>query len=287
MPLKHILGADHVVVTVRDLDAAAAQWRKLGFTLSPRGTHSPQMGSGNYTIMFGDDYLELLGVLHETEQNKATREFLAKREGIERTAFTTDDAAAGAADLKSRGFEPLGPVHFGRPVDLPNGQKGEAKFNVFRWPLSESPGGMRIFACQHLTRNTVWIPELQQHANGATRIATIEILSADPKVAAAHMSRLIDEPVSVADGSSNDKIWRVPSGGKRADFLFYDAATFARRYPEAVRTGAAPDGAAALVLGTSDLAAATKALGGAGIAHNGMVSVPAGAANGVVVSFAS
>src|SRR6185295_11675001 len=88
MPLRHILGVDHVVVVARDLDAAAAQWRKLGFTLSPRGTHSPQMGSGNYTIMFGEDYLELLGVLHETEQNKPTREFLKNREGIERTAFT-------------------------------------------------------------------------------------------------------------------------------------------------------------------------------------------------------
>ena len=78
MPLKHILGADHVVITVRDLDAAAEQWKKLGFTLSPRGTHSPQMGSGNYTIMFGEDYLELLGVLHETEQNKPTRDLLAR-----------------------------------------------------------------------------------------------------------------------------------------------------------------------------------------------------------------
>jgi catechol 2,3-dioxygenase-like lactoylglutathione lyase family enzyme len=282
MPLKHILGADHVVVTVRDLDAAAAQWRKLGFTVSPRGTHSPQMGSGNYTIMFGDDYLELLGVLHETEQNKPTREFLSKREGIERTAFTTDDAAAGAAELKSRGLAPLGPTHFGRPVDLPNGEKGEAKFNVFRWPLSESPGGMRIFACQHLTRGTVWIPELQKHANGATRLATIEILSSDPKAAAAHMGRLIDEPVSAADG-----VWRVPSGGKRADFLFSDATTFAQRYPEAVRAGAAPEGAAALVIGTSDLAAATKALGGTGITHQGLVSVPAREANGVIVSFAA
>ncbi|MCC7347062.1 MAG: VOC family protein, partial [Variibacter sp.] len=53
MPLKHILGVDHVVVTVRDLDAAAEQWRRLGFTMSPRGTHSPIMGTGNYTIMFG------------------------------------------------------------------------------------------------------------------------------------------------------------------------------------------------------------------------------------------
>ena len=280
MPLKHILGADHVVVTVRDLDAAAAQWRKLGFTLSPRGTHSPQMGSGNYTIMFGEDYLELLGVLHETEQNKPTREFLKNREGIERTAFTTDDAAAGAADLSARGLVPLGPVHFGRPVDLPNGGKGEAKFNVFRWPLSESPGGMRIFACQHLTRNTVWIPELQQHANGATRIVAIEILSAAPKAAAGHMSRLIDEPVSDADGA-----FRVHSGGKRAAFVFYDTAQFAQRYPDAARAGAAPEGAAALVIGTRDLAAAAKALGSTGIAHHGMVSVPAKAANGTIVSF--
>ena len=40
MPLKHILGLDHVVVTVRDLDASARQWQSLGFTVSPRGTHS-------------------------------------------------------------------------------------------------------------------------------------------------------------------------------------------------------------------------------------------------------
>jgi hypothetical protein len=282
MPLKHILGADHVVVTVRDLDVAAAQWRRLGFTLSPRGTHSPQMGSGNYTIMFGEDYLELLGVLHDTEQNKPTRDFLKTREGIERTAFTTDDAAAGAADLAARGLKPLGPVHFGRPVDLPNGGKGEAKFNVFRWPLDESPGGMRIFACQHLTRNTVWIPELQKHANGASRIAAIEILSPDPKAAAEHMSRLIDEPVTSADGA-----WRVHSGGKRADFVFYDQTYFAKRYPDAARAGAAPEGAAALVIGTSDLGAAAKALGATGIPHDGIVSVPANAANGVVVSFAA
>jgi catechol 2,3-dioxygenase-like lactoylglutathione lyase family enzyme len=280
MPLKHILGADHVVVTVRDLDTAAAQWRRLGFTLSPRGTHSPQMGSGNYTIMFREDYLELLGVLHDTEQNKPTRDFLKNREGIERTAFTTDDAAAGAAELEARGLKPLGPVHFGRPVDLPSGGKGEAKFNVFRWPLNENPGGMRIFACQHLTRNTVWIPELQKHVNNASRIVAIEILSPDPKAAAEHMSRLIDEPVSSANGA-----WRVRSGGKRADFLFYNAAGFAQRYPAAARAGDAPEGAAALVVGTTDLAAAAKALGPAGIAHDGMVSVPARAANGTIVSF--
>lgn len=279
MPLKHILGADHVVVTVRDLDAAAKAWAGIGFTMSPRGTHSPHLGTGNYTTMFGEDYLELLGVLTETDQNKPTRDFLAKREGIERTAFTTDDAAAGAAELKARGLEPIGPVHFGRPVDLPGGGTGEAKFNVFRWPLDQNPGGMRIFACQHLTRDTVWIPEIMTHANGAKRIARIEILTSDPKAAAQKMAGLIDEPATeTPDG------WRVPSGGKRADFRFYDAKTFETLYPAAVREGAATEGAVALVIATDDLAKAKAASGG--IAHGEeTVSVPAKLANGVIVSF--
>ncbi|CAN7669667.1 VOC family protein [Bosea sp. LjRoot90] len=280
MPLKHILGLDHVVVTVRDLDASARQWQRLGFTVSPRGTHSPILGSGNYTIMFGDDYVELLGILAETEHNKPTRDFLREREGIERAAFTTDDAAAGAAELKSRGLEPLGPVHFGRPVDLPNGGKGEARFNVFRWPLDENPGSLRIFACQHLTRETVWIPELQSHANGASRIIRVEVLATDPKAAAEHLSRLIDEPVK-----QQDDAWLVPSGGKRADFLFYDANGLARRYPDAVRVGTAPAGAVAIVLASEDLDRAAKALGPAGVGHDGAVSVPAASANGVIVSF--
>jgi hypothetical protein len=268
-----------VVVTVRDLDAAAKGWGRIGFTMSPRGTHSPHLGTGNYTTMFGEDYLELLGVLTETDQNKPTRDFLAKREGIERTAFTTDDAAAGAAELKARGLEPIGPVHFGRPVDLPGGGTGEAKFNVFRWPLDQNPGGMRIFACQHLTRDTVWIPEIMTHANGAKRIARIEVLSADPKAAAQKMAGLIDEPATeTPDG------WRVPSGGKRAEFRFYDGKTFEALYPAAVRDGAAAEGAVALVIATDDLAKAKAASGG--IAHGEeTVSVPAKLANGVIVSF--
>ena len=51
MSLAHIQGLDHIVVTVRDLAAAAAQWKRLGFTVSPRGLHSPQMGTANHTIM--------------------------------------------------------------------------------------------------------------------------------------------------------------------------------------------------------------------------------------------
>ncbi|MGE0752358.1 MAG: VOC family protein [Variibacter sp.] len=279
MPLKHILGLDHVVINVRDLDRAAHDWKMLGFTVSPRGVHSAHLGSGNYTIVFEHDYLELLGVLAETEHLKPTIAFLKEREGIERAAFTTDDAQAGADEVRARGLTPLGPVHFGRPVDLPDEGRSEAKFNVFRWPLIETPGGLRIFACQHLTRENVWVPELQRHANGATRIVRLEILAANTKAAAEHLSRLIDEPVTrIPEG------FRVPSGGNRADFLFYAPASFAALYPQAVRAGATREGAAAIVLATRDLEAA-RTYSRALPVGAGRACVPAEAANGVILTF--
>lgn len=279
MPLKHVLGVDHVVVAARDLAASAADWASLGFTVSPRGVHSPLLGTANHTIMLDEDYVELLSPLVETEQNRPTRDFLARREGIERVAFTTDDATAGAAEITARGFPALGPIHFGRPVPLPAGGEAEARFNVFRWPLSEQPGGTRIFACQHLTRETVWLPELQRHANGAFAIRRIEILSADPAAAAAHLSRLIDEPAREEDGA-----WRVASGGRRADFVFLDAAALARRYPEALRADLPPEGVAALVLATRDLDAAVSA-SGATRHGDAQASVASSRASGVILSF--
>src|SRR5215213_4700956 len=153
--LKNIIGIDHAVVMAADLDAAAANWKRLGFTISPRGTHSAHMGTGNYTIMLDPDYIELLGVLTDTEHNAPARAFLGKREGIERVAFTAVDSAAGAAEIRTRGYQPIGPTDFERPVTMPDGSLSAAKFTTFQWPVAEAPGGIRIFACQHKTRETV------------------------------------------------------------------------------------------------------------------------------------
>src|SRR6195952_4827565 len=105
--LKNLIGIDHAVVVVSDLDKAAENWKRLGFTVSPRGTHSAKMGSGNYTIMLDPDYIELLGVLAATENNVPERAFLAQREGIERVAFTAVDSTAGAEEIRDRGFKPI------------------------------------------------------------------------------------------------------------------------------------------------------------------------------------
>src|ERR1700741_1675634 len=215
--IKSIAGVDHVVVAVKDLDAAAANWKQLGFTISPRGTHSVHMGTGNYTIMLGEDYMELLGVLNATEHNAPTRAYLEQTGGgIERVAFPTRRAAAGAAELRSMGYEAIAPTDFERPVTMPDGRKAAAKFATFQWPVKEAPGGVRLFACQHKTRETVWIPELQKHANTARRIAEVMIVSPEPESDAKHLARMIDGEIrKAADGSIV-----VPTGAGRADFLF-------------------------------------------------------------------
>lgn len=281
--LNNIIGLDHVVVAVKDLDAAAKAWAAIGFTLSPRGTHSAHLGTGNYTIMLDPDYIELLGVLAETPHNAPTRAFLEKGEGIERTAFTAKDADAGAAEIRALGYEAIGPVDFGRPVTLPGGGETEARFRTFFWPVDEQPGGMRIFACQHKTRDAVWIPELMRHANTAQRLLRVELLSPEPRKAAEHLARMIGAVVEAGpDGG-----WQVASGGGRADFLFFDQTALERRYGTLLAGSRPNEGAVALVVAVSDLEAAAHAAGPSAVRKDGSVLVPPAAANGMLVVFSA
>jgi hypothetical protein len=279
--LKNVIGIDHAVVMVKDLDQAAANYKRLGFTVSPRGTHSAHMGSGNYTIMFDPDYMELLGVLTPTEHNAPARAYLDTRgEGIERVAFTAVDSAAGADEIRARGYPPVGPTDFERPVTMPNGTISAAKFRTFEWPRAETPGGIRIFACQHKTRETVWIPELMQHANGAKRLKQVVIVSPEPARDAAHLSKMIDRDVrNEVDGAV-----AVPSGGDRADFVFLTRDQLGERYPGVSLAGLPERGGAGLVI-AADLTATEKALGATGVHSAGGMVVPPAAGNGTLLAF--
>jgi hypothetical protein len=280
--LKNIIGIDHAVVVVTDLDKAALNWKRLGFTVSPRGTHSAKMGTGNYTIMLGSDYIELVGILAETEHNAPTRAFLARRgEGIERIAFTAVDSAAGAEEIRARGYAALGPTDFERPVAMPDGTQSAAKFITFQWPIDEAPAGLRIFACQHTTRETVWIPQLQKHANAAKDLKQVLAVSPEPAKAAAHLARMIDGEIR----AQPDGALAVPSGSDRAEFIFLTKDQLARRYPDVALAGLPERGGAGLVIATGDIDAAEKATGSTGVRSGGSVTVAPAAANGVLLDF--
>jgi len=278
--LKNVIGIDHAVVMVRDLDHAAETWKRLGFTLSPRGTHSAHMGTGNYTMMLDPDYLELLGVLAPTEHNAPARTMLEKHEGIERVVFTAVDSAAGADEIRARGYAPIGPTDFERPVTMPDGTKSAAKFRTFQWPVKEAPAGMRIFACQHKTRETVWIPELMRHANGAKRLREVLLVAPELAKEAAHLSKMIDRETH----TETDGAIAVPSGSDRADFVFMTKEQLGRRYPGVSLAGLADRGAAGLVI-AADLSAAEKALGANGVRSGQSICVAPAKANGTLLAF--
>jgi hypothetical protein len=184
-----IRGVDHAVILVRDLDLAADSYRRMGFTLTPRGFHS--LGSQNHCIMFGTDYLELMALpATPPPAFQYFAEFLSKREGVGALALATEDAAAAHAEVTKAGIAAEAPLAFSRPVE----GLGEARFTLVQLPPDETPG-FRTFLCQHHTREIVWRPEYQRHANGAAGIRSVTIATADP----ARYGRLFDGmPVTYA-----------------------------------------------------------------------------------------
>jgi len=172
---RHLVGLDHAVILVRDLERARETYERLGFTLTPLGRHS--LGSRNHCIMFGRDYLELMALpasLPPALQRFAER--LASGEGVGALALATDDAAAAHAELLRAGIAAEAPLALSRPVE----GLGEARFTLVQLPPEATPG-LHAFVCQHHTRELVWRAEYQRHALGALAIDSVALAAPDPE----------------------------------------------------------------------------------------------------------
>ncbi|SOC90357.1 Glyoxalase-like domain-containing protein [Rhizobium sp. AN5] len=244
-----VLGVDHTYLLVHDLDATADLYRRLGFTLSPRGLHSPQKGTANYTIMFQDDYLELLGVVTETEQNTSQRNTLAQYgEGLQAIANRTQSAEAAKPALNAIGIRTGEASAFSRPLPLPGGGEGIASFRTLSFEAEQVPLG-HFFLCQHETRDMVWRPELQQHANGAIGLGGIIGISDDPYATAETYAGFYAQGhVSEVEGG-----FRVATGDNSAPLLFFDHSALRDFYTGLDVDRTPRNGFAALQIRVSDL----------------------------------
>ena len=261
MTTHPVKGIDHCFALVNDLDAAAEQYAALGFTLSPRGAHSEAKGTANYTIMFPEDYFELLGILKPTELNAARRATLDKvGEGLHAIACRIDDAEAAAAALAELGLKTEGLGSFSRPVPLPDGTEGDAAFSTVSFVASEVPRGM-VFMCQHKTRETVWIPELLNHANTACGLGAILAISDEPAADAAGFAKLW------AAGAVSDEgeVCTVTTGPNSAPLILMTPAAMAAAYPGADLSATAQGAFTVLRIKVADAEAAKACLAKAGI----------------------
>src|ERR1700744_600875 len=104
-------GLDHIVHTVRDLEAAAAAYQRLGFTVGARNRHP--WGTQNRGIQFPGFFIELL-TMAEPDKLGAdalsrlfgvpNRDFLTKHEGFWGLLLESRDAAGDAAQFRDAGI---------------------------------------------------------------------------------------------------------------------------------------------------------------------------------------
>ncbi|WP_245414208.1 VOC family protein [Nitratireductor sp. StC3] len=278
-----VRGVDHCFLLVRDLDSSLEQYRRLGFTVSPRGLHSAKKGTANHTIMLSDnDYFELLGVVADTPENAPRRALLASGgEGLYAVACRIEDAYVAKVGLAARGIATGAVNDFDRPLTLPDGTRATAAFSTLAFEAAEVPVGI-AFMCQHRTRDLVWRPELMEHANGARALAGMGAAVDAPEAAARRYARLFAAGRAVVIGDG----WRVETGSIPVDFVTRDA--LGRRYDGLDTTGLASGAFAVLQIAVADRAAAERLLAAAAIPYRTMphgLAVSPAAASGAIIEF--
>lgn len=175
---------DHVAINVLyQMDRAEGAFRNLGFRLTQRGHHT--LGSINHLMIFGTDYLELVGLPAGSQSSRSGRLEIAKAHmGINGLVFKTSDVDETYAHLQDVGMAGDPPISFSRPVELPGGTV-DARFRTVQVRSDIFSGG-RVYYCEHCTPELVWRPAWQNHKNGALAIPEIVI-------AAQHHGRVAED----------------------------------------------------------------------------------------------
>ena len=172
-----LAGIDHLIIGVRDLEAARARFARLGFNSTPRGRHVG-WGTANHCIMFAHDYLELLGVIDPSQPTNGLDRLLARREGLLTIVLGSRDAQATRTAWAAAGIAAEPVRELGRLLDGEDGPV-ELRFSNVYLPPAEI-GGLSLFACQHLTPEPMRRPAWLLHPNGAVRIRSCTVAVDDP-----------------------------------------------------------------------------------------------------------
>jgi len=162
-----ILGIDHLVIVVKDLDQAAQDYTQLGFTVVRGGQHP--VGSHNVLISFEDgSYLEIIAFYREAIDHRWWNP-LKKGERLVDFCLQTNDLRGDTQKLQQAGVAINNPVPWSRK--RPDGFE-------LKWRLSLATGnhrGVAPFLIEDITPRTERIPQEFIHNNGITGIEKVII----------------------------------------------------------------------------------------------------------------
>jgi len=182
-----VRGLDHLVVAVKDLDAAFHAYTALGFTVTPENRHP--WGTANRLIQLDGFFIELLSVadpdlIEEPEGSRFSfgafnRDFLASREGASMLVLESRDPALDRAEFEKAGLEVFDPFSFERTANLADGSTARVAFDLtfLRDPLGP---GVGYFTCRNRFPENFWKPDFQRHDNCAQGVGAVYLIAEDP-----------------------------------------------------------------------------------------------------------
>lgn len=188
---------DHVVIAVRDLAEASADYAAAGFTVTPGGKHAGG-ATHNALIACADGaYLELIAFA-EPDRPQPHRWWakLSQGEGLIDVALLADDLAAETARLASAGLAVDGPDGGGRT--RPDGQRISWRGAVL--PVAD---GFLPFLIEDVTPRQQRVPggAAAVHANGAAGVAGLIVAVADLERSATAFATLLGTEGTAANAT--------------------------------------------------------------------------------------
>lgn len=107
-------GVDHVVVAVKDLDAAVSNYEAIfGAPVSDR-SEAPAAGMKMAFFRFPDSYVELVSNIDD--QGPIAKRLTERGEGVHLIAMKVDDIDKTLAELRAKGVRLVGDPGPGNPV---------------------------------------------------------------------------------------------------------------------------------------------------------------------------
>jgi catechol 2,3-dioxygenase-like lactoylglutathione lyase family enzyme len=182
------LRLDHLVILVPDLDTAVADYRALGFTVQPGGTHAGG-ATHNALVLFADGaYLELIAFLRDEPSHRWGAHAARGHSGFVDHALLPSSVPDAVAAANAGGVAYQGPFDGGRL--RPDGQR-------LVWQIGTPPSPDLPFLCGDITPRGLRVPEddaLRTHANGATGVAAVTVAVGDVDASRAHHAALLGQP---------------------------------------------------------------------------------------------
>lgn len=179
-------GLDHIVHAVRDLDAAAELYRRLGFTVGARNRHP--WGTHNYIIQFPGVFIELL-TLAEPDKlggdgfsalfGAYTRDFLNRHEGLSLLILESRDASADETAFRAAHIAASDVMRFEREGRRPDSSAVKLGFSLAFADDKLAPD-IHFATCQQHYPENFWNPAFQQHANGVETVAGVVLVANEP-----------------------------------------------------------------------------------------------------------